>query len=70
MGTIFDILQDDGYQGGYDAVRRYIRQWRRERSSCPGEVFFPLWFAPDEAYQFDWSHEDVLLAGKPSTSTT
>ena len=65
MRRIFDILQDEGYPGGYDAVRRYIRQWQRERSSCPGKVFIPLWFAPGEAYQFDWSHEDVFLAGKP-----
>jgi transposase len=26
-------------------------------------VFIPLWFAPGEAYQFDWSHEVVVLGG-------
>ena len=25
----------------------------------------PLLFKPGEAYQFDWSHEDVEIAGKP-----
>jgi len=66
MRRIFEILVEEGYQGGYDAVRRYARRWRREGSSCPEDVFIPLWFAPGEAYQFDWSHEDVLLGGKPA----
>ena len=25
----------------------------------------PLMFAPGEAFQFDWSHEDVEIAGAP-----
>ncbi|MEG9502973.1 MAG: hypothetical protein MIN69_14175 [Methylorubrum extorquens] len=29
----------------------------------PQGVFVPLTFAPGEAYQFDWSHETVRLAG-------
>ena len=28
-----------------------------------GPVFIPLWFAPNEAYQFDWSHEVMVLGG-------
>ena len=28
-------------------------------------AFIPLLFRPGEAYQFDWSHEDVEIAGKP-----
>ena len=28
-------------------------------------AFIPLTFKPGEAYQFDWSHEDVEIAGKP-----
>jgi DNA replication protein DnaC len=28
-------------------------------------AFIPLMFKPGEAYQFDWSHEDVEIAGKP-----
>ena len=27
--------------------------------------FIPLTFKPGEAYQSDWSHEDVEIAGKP-----
>ena len=28
-------------------------------------TFIPLTFRPGEAYQFDWSHEDVKIAGLP-----
>jgi hypothetical protein len=31
------------------------------------QVYVPLVFAPGEAYQFDWTHEHVLLDGKPVT---
>ena len=30
-------------------------------------MFIPLWFAPGEAYQFDWSHEVVVLGGVTTT---
>jgi transposase len=60
---LFEELRGLGYGGGYDAVRRYAREWRRERASATAAAFVPLSFAPGEAYQFDWSHEVVLLAG-------
>jgi transposase len=60
---IFEDLEALGYGGGYDAVRRYAKTWRRRRSSSLAEAYIPLVFAPGEAYQFDWSHEYVVLAG-------
>ena len=60
---IFEALRGLGYEGGYDAVRRYARAWRRERSAVTSEAYVPLSFAPGEAYQFDWSHEIVLING-------
>ncbi|QXX76657.1 hypothetical protein MHY1_p00179 (plasmid) [Methylovirgula sp. HY1] len=60
---IFEELRGLGYEGGYDAVRRYARKWQREHSATTAEAYVPLSFAPGEAYQFDWSHEVVLLAG-------
>jgi transposase len=60
---IFEELRALGYAGGYDAVRRYARRWSREHQSATAEAFVPLSFAPGEAYQFDWSHEIVLLNG-------
>ena len=56
-----------GYSGGYDAVRRYARRWREARASDGSDAFIPLSFAPGEAYQFDWSHEIVVLGGVTST---
>jgi transposase len=60
---IFEELRGLGYEGGYDAVRRYARGWQRERSSSTADAYVPLSFAPGEAYQFDWSHEIVLING-------
>ena len=60
---LFEALQRQGYEGGYDAVRRYARSWQRERSSSTSSAFVPLIFEPGEAYQFDWSHEIVVLNG-------
>jgi transposase/DNA-directed RNA polymerase subunit K/omega len=59
---LFEQLRAEGYEGAYDGVQRHVRAWRRERARG-GEVFIPLWFAPGEAYQFDWSHEVVVLGG-------
>ena len=61
---IHEDLASLGYKGGYDAVRRYARAWRRRwRLLSPSQAFVPLIFDPGEAYQFDWSHEYARLAG-------
>ena len=60
---IFEELRGRGYEGGYDAVRRYARRWAKERGQATAAAYVPLSFAPGEAYQFDWSHEVVLLSG-------
>ena len=58
---VFAELRGLGYEGSYDAVRRYARTWRTARGAATAEAFVPLSFAPGEAYQFDWSHEIVVL---------
>jgi transposase len=60
---IFEELRTLGYEGGYDAVRRYARAWSREHAGQTAIAYVPLSFAPGEAYQFDWSHEIVVLSG-------
>jgi transposase len=60
---IFEELRALGYEGSYDAIRRYARRWRAERGAAMAEAYVPLSFAPGEAYQFDWSHEVVLING-------
>jgi transposase len=64
---MFEELRGLGYQGGYDAVRRYARQWRQARGEATATAFVPLSFAPGEAYQFDWSHEIVVMNGVTAT---
>jgi transposase len=72
MTRVHDLLRREGFEGSYDAVRRYARRWADARRKDPGAnvlggvpAFIPLLFRPGEAYQFDWSHEDVEIAGKP-----
>jgi len=68
MTRIHDLLKREGFEGSYDAVRRYATRWASARRKDPGgdvPAFIPLMFRPGEAYQFDWSHEDVEIAGKP-----
>jgi transposase len=62
-------LGREGYDGGYDAVRRYAGRWTAKRRgvSSPVEAFVPLSFAPGDAYQFDWSHDQVEIGGTPLT---
>ena len=60
---IFEQLQGLGYDGGYDAVRRYAMSWRWRRSGSGSQAYVPLIFDPGEAYQFDWSHEYAVVAG-------
>ena len=64
---IFEELRGLGYEGSYDAVRRYAKKWRVERGAATAEAYVPLSFAPGEAYQFDWSHEVVLIGGATVT---
>src|SRR3569833_4638326 len=60
---LFEELRGLGYACGYDAVRRYARRWSKERGTSTASAYVPLSFAPGDAYQFDWSHEVVLLSG-------
>jgi transposase len=64
---LFEELRALGYEGGYDAVRRYARTWSRDHASQTAAAFVPLSFAPGEAYQFDWSHEIVVMNGATVT---
>ena len=47
---IHEDLASLGYEGGYDAVRRYARAWRRRwRLLSPSQAFVPLSFDPGKA---------------------
>ena len=64
---LFEELRGCGYDGGYDAVRRYARQWGKIHGAATATAYVPLTFDPGEAYQFDWSHEIVILGGVTAT---
>jgi transposase len=60
---LFEQLQREGYEGGYDSVRRYIGTWKIEDGTALVRAFIPLEYDPGDAFQFDWSYEQLLLGG-------
>lgn len=60
---LFEALQREGFSGGYDSVRRYIQQERKKAGDGVAAAFIPLSFDPGEAFQFDWSYEQIELGG-------
>ena len=64
---MLENLRLEGYRGGYDNIRRYARVWADREGERTAVAYVPLSFAPGEAYQFDWSHECVVLDGVTTT---
>jgi transposase len=61
---LFEQLQREGYEGGYDAVRRYVGiQKRAMGTTASVQAYVPLEYAPGDAFQFDWSYEQVEIGG-------
>jgi transposase len=60
---LYEELCEAGYDGSYATVRRYVIGWRQKRATATTEAYVPLSFAPGEAYQFDWSHEIIVMNG-------
>ena len=42
---LFEDLRGRGYEGGYDAVRRYARRWSKKRGQSTAAAYVPLFFA-------------------------
>ena len=59
---LYAQIQLDGYQGGYTRVTDFIRAWREREGQQP-RAFVPLKFELGEAFQFDWSEEDLVIGG-------
>jgi transposase len=60
---IYEELRSLGYEGSYDAIRRYAKSRDKVRGAAMAEAYVPLFYPPGDAYQFDWSHEIVILNG-------
>ena len=53
---LFEGLQELGYNGAYDSIQRFVKQWKsRAHGPKITEAFIPLIFLPADACQFDWS---------------
>jgi transposase len=63
LTRIFEELCDRGYDGSYSSVWRHAQAWEKAQGRAATDAYVPLLFAPGEAYQFDWSHEIVILNG-------
>jgi transposase len=61
--VLFEELQRQGFEGGYDSIRRYVQKWRISEGDRKVTAYITQTFDPGEAFQFDWSYEQVDLAG-------
>lgn len=60
--ALFEQIQAEGYTGSYSRVTDFIREWRGKAGQTP-QGFVPLQFALSEAFQFDWSEENLVIGG-------
>src|SRR4051812_49611156 len=60
---IFEELRGLGYQGSYDAVRRYARKWRGGGGGGAGGGHVPLSLAPGGGGQVGWRPAGVVVRG-------
>jgi len=60
-------LSEQGYQGAYDSVQRFVKQWKEKAHLTRSQAFIPLEFSPGDAMQFDWSMEHVVIGGVVQT---
>jgi len=60
-------LVEQGYQGAYDSVQRFAKQWKEQARLAYSQASIPLEFSPGDAMQFDWSMEHVVIGGVAQT---
>ena len=60
---LFEGLVAEGYQGAYDSIQRFDKQWKLDNkvSTSTQQAFVPLAFSPGEVCQFDWSQETAEI---------
>lgn len=67
LRQMFNDLTSLGYEGSYDRVTAFARDYRQAEQVAAGTVgrgtYIPLRFAPGEAFQFDWSEDWAVIAG-------
>ena len=58
---LFDELCFQGFKGSYSSVNRYASKWKKLTDIVSPSACIPLSFSPGEAYQFDWSTDEVMI---------
>ena len=57
-----------GYEGSYARITAFVRHWQADREVAQRTtgrgVFVPLVFIPGDTFQFDWSEDWAVIAGK------
>lgn len=64
---LYKQLIEQGYEGAYDSIQRYVKHWKEKCRLAQSKAFIPLEFEPGDAMQFDWSLEHVLIGGVSQT---
>lgn len=62
---IFELLQEEGYEGSESGVRVYL--WQLGKANRKVKVYLPLEFEPGQDAQVDWGEAQVILAGEQVT---
>lgn len=62
---IFQIIQEEGYQGSEGSVRRYVAEVKQ--STQKAQAYLPLEFDPGMDAQMDWGQAEVIMAGEQTT---
>lgn len=58
---MFEVLQEEGYQGSESTIRHYISTRKIEKHTP--DVFLPLEFEPGQDAQVDWGEATAIMAG-------
>lgn len=57
---IYEELWAVGYDGSYDANRRYAKGWAKNRGSATAQAYVPLYYALGEAYALCIARVDMI----------
>lgn len=64
---LHQMLVERGFNGAYDSIQRFVKQWKEQERIGSSKAFVPLAFEPGDAMQFDWSLEHVMIGGLAQT---
>ena len=67
---IFEELHGRGYDGGYDAVRRYARRWSKERGQSTAAAYVPRARIASSRTSATWSRQRWSILAAPARMPT